>query len=438
MAARKRAKKDMAAATDPMEKAVQNGRQLALKVSANSVYGFTGATVGQLPCIAIASSVTAYGRNLLYETRTFVESTYTIANGFAHNAEVVYGDTDSVMVKFGPTTVADAMPLAERAAKEVSAIFPRPISLEFEKIYYPFLLMNKKRYAGLLWTNPAKYDKLDAKGLETVRRDNCLLVRRLIDTCLRKILIEQDVQGAIDYAKNTIADLLQNKLDISMLVISKSLGKAADDEGYAAKQAHVELAMRMRRRDPGSAPNVGDRVAYVIIEKAKGAPAYEKSEDPVFVLENNLPIDTEYYLTNQLSNPLTRIFEPIIGNPQTLLSGDHTRTVCKPTPTAQAGGIMMFAVKKSKCMGCKTPIPENSPLCANCTGKEREIYLTKLSEVNVHQEVYSKLWTECQRCQGSYHQDVICSNRDCPIFYKRKKVQIDLQAAQDSLDRFKW
>lgn len=88
LAARKRAKKDMAAASDPMIKAVQNGRQLALKVSANSVYGFTGANVGQLPCLQIASSVTAYGRNLLYSTRSFVESKYTIANGYKYNAEV--------------------------------------------------------------------------------------------------------------------------------------------------------------------------------------------------------------------------------------------------------------------------------------------------------------------------------------------------------------
>lgn len=88
LAARKRAKKDMAAATDPYEKAVQNGRQLALKVSANSVYGFTGANVGQLPCLPIASSVTSYGRNLLLATRSFVESKYTIANGYKYNAEV--------------------------------------------------------------------------------------------------------------------------------------------------------------------------------------------------------------------------------------------------------------------------------------------------------------------------------------------------------------
>ena len=109
--------------------------------------------------------------------------------------KVVYGDTDSVMVKFGSPSVEEVMPLAERAAAEVSAIFPDPIKLEFEKVYFPYLLMNKKRYAGLLWTTPEHYDKLDAKGLETVRRDNCLLVRRMIDTCLRKIIVERDVPG---------------------------------------------------------------------------------------------------------------------------------------------------------------------------------------------------------------------------------------------------
>ena len=69
LTARKRAKKDMKAATDPLEKAVMNGRQLALKISANSVYGFTGATVGQLPCIPISSSVTSYGRDMIEKTK---------------------------------------------------------------------------------------------------------------------------------------------------------------------------------------------------------------------------------------------------------------------------------------------------------------------------------------------------------------------------------
>ena len=104
---------------------------------------------------------------------------------------------------------------------------------------------------------------------------------------------------------------------------------------------------------------------------------------------------------------------------------------------------MMFAVKKDKCMGCKTLIAdkdkvEGSPLCVNCYAKEDEIYLTKLADVNLHQSTYNSLWTECQRCQGSFHQEVICSNKDCPIFYKRKKVQMDLQQAQEALDKFTW
>merc|ERR1740138_1013011 len=173
LAARKRAKKEMAEATDPLTKMVLNGRQLALKISANSVYGFTGATVGQLPCLEISSSVTAFGRQMIDATKGMVEAKYTIKNGYDHDAQVIYGDTDSVMVKFGVDSVEEAMTLGQEAADMVSETFIKPIKLEFEKVYCPYLLMNKKRSAGLYWTNPVKYDKLDAKGIETVRRDNC-------------------------------------------------------------------------------------------------------------------------------------------------------------------------------------------------------------------------------------------------------------------------
>ncbi|CAE7637243.1 POLD1 [Symbiodinium sp. CCMP2592] len=163
----------MAEATDPLTKSVLNGRQLALKISANSVYGFTGATVGVLPCLDISSSVTAFGRTMIDHTKQMVQENFCIEKGYAHDAEVIYGDTDSVMVKFGVDNIAEAMRLGQEAADLVSATFAKPIKLEFEKVYCPYLLMNKKRYAGLYWTNPEKYDKLDAKGIETVRRDNC-------------------------------------------------------------------------------------------------------------------------------------------------------------------------------------------------------------------------------------------------------------------------
>ena len=440
LSARKRAKHDMAKATDPFVIAVQNGRQLALKVSANSVYGFTGATVGQLPCLAISASVTAYGRNMIADTKAAVEAKYTLANGYPANAQVIYGDTDSVMVKFGVPDVPTAMKLGAEAAKEVTKLFPPPVKLEFEKVYFPYLLMNKKRYAGLYWSKPDKWDKMDTKGIETVRRDNCALVRTVVDTCLRMILMDRSVQGAITYTKGVISDLLMNKIDLSMLVITKALGKGADSEDYKAKQAHVELAERMRKRDPGSAPAVGDRVPYVIIEAAKGAPNYEKSEDPVYVLENNIPIDTKYYLENQLTGPLTRIFEPIIENIQSLFQGDHTRNISKPTPT-QKSGIMAFAVKRVKCMACKSTIDEKdvnatATLCAHCRPKEAEIYRRQLATVATLEDKFSLLWTQCQRCQGSFHADVLCSSRDCPIFYARTKTMKDLRDATNDLERF--
>jgi DNA polymerase delta subunit 1 len=85
--------------------------------------------------------VTSYGRLLLEKTKAYVEEHFTIAHGYEHDAQVVYGDTDSVMVKFGCETVAEAFPLAIEAANKCSQIFPHPILLEFEKVYFPYLLM---------------------------------------------------------------------------------------------------------------------------------------------------------------------------------------------------------------------------------------------------------------------------------------------------------
>lgn len=130
------------------------------------MYGFTGATVGKLPCLAISSSVTAYGRQMIELTKATVESEYCIKNGYEYDAKVVYGDTDSVMIKFGVPDLPSAMRMGAEAADFVSSRFIKPIKLEFEKVYFPYLLISKKRYAGLYWTKPDKYDKMDTKGIE--------------------------------------------------------------------------------------------------------------------------------------------------------------------------------------------------------------------------------------------------------------------------------
>ncbi|KAL7753633.1 DNA-directed DNA polymerase delta [Sorochytrium milnesiophthora] len=353
ISARKRAKADLRDETDPFRRAVLDGRQLALKISANSVYGFTGATVGQLPCLEISSSVTAYGREMIERTRQEVETLFTVENGYAHDAKVIYGDTDSVMVNFGVAHRAEAMALGVEAARAITQRFAAPIKLEFEKVYHPYLLINKKRYAGLYWTDAHKWDRMDCKGIETVRRDNCRLVVHVIDMCLRKMLIDRDVNGALSFAKQQIADLLNSRVDMSQLVISKALAKVE----YVNKQPHVELAKRMRKRDAGSAPQLGDRVAYVMVKAGKGARAYEKAEDPLYVLNNKIPIDTHYYLENQLSKPLVRIFEPILGAKaeRELLHGSHTRSIQVATPVNNAG-LMRYAVKHAKCLECKAVV----------------------------------------------------------------------------------
>jgi DNA polymerase delta subunit 1 len=439
LSARKEAKKLMAVATDPMEKAVYNGRQLALKISANSVYGFTGATVGKLPCLEISSSVTGFGRQMIHQTKELVEAKFTKANGYDHDAIVLYGDTDSVMVKFGYDDLPTAMKMGKEAADYVSATFIKPIKLEFEKVYFPYLLMNKKRYAGLLHTKPDTYDYLDCKGIESVRRDNCPLVKNMVQNILNKILIDRSVESAIGYAKQTITDLLMNRLDISHLVISKSVSKSAEE--YGSKQAHVELVERMKKRDAATAPGIGDRVPFVIIKGVKGAKAYEKSEDPIYVLENNIPIDVTYYLEQQLGPPLERLFEGLLDNPKkTLLQGEHTRSIAVATPSKAVGGIMKFAKVTLTCLNCKCPLPNgtagNKALCPGCSEKSADIYARILAKRNNFERLYARVWTQCQRCQGSLHQDVLCTSRDCPVFYMRKKVQKDLKEQQEQLDRF--
>jgi DNA polymerase delta subunit 1 len=194
----------------------------------------------------------------------------------------------------------------------------------------------------------------------------------------------------------------------------------------------------MRKRDPASAPAVGDRVPFVIIKAPKGAPNYEKSEDPIWVLENDLPIDTDYYIENQLKGPLVRLFEPILGPSATdeLFRGEHTLHIKVTSGSATSGSIMQFAKKTETCVRCRCTLPTGRrALCIKCEPRRAEVLVQKVHDNREHEADFSKLWSQCQRCQGSTHQEVLCSSRDCPIFYRRKKVQLDLAETTNTLER---
>eukprot|EP01125_Pyxidicula_operculata_P019409 TRINITY_DN7042_c0_g2_i1.p1 TRINITY_DN7042_c0_g2~~TRINITY_DN7042_c0_g2_i1.p1 ORF type:complete len:201 (-),score=28.94 TRINITY_DN7042_c0_g2_i1:131-733(-) len=186
-----------------------------------------------------------------------------------------------------------------------------------------------------------------------------------------------------------------------------------------------------------TAPQIGDRVPYVYIRGDKSARAFEKAEDPLYALEHAIAIDAQYYLEHQLANPICRIFKGILENPEaTLLAGDHTRVISIPTP--KTGGIVGFTKVRETCLGCRAPLTsEEKTLCEHCKRTNApEIYNTFLQKVRTKEREFSRLWTQCQSCQGSFHQEVLCTAKDCPIFYLRTKVQKDLNESRSSLAKF--
>tara|TARA_Y100000992_G_C21274243_1_gene498942 strand:- start:470 stop:3517 length:3048 start_codon:yes stop_codon:yes gene_type:complete len=216
---------------DPLY-AVLNGVQLAIKVSMNSIYGFTGARYGRLPNKKIAAAVTACGRSMIAHSKKCAEEWY--------NCEVVYGDTDSIYVKFksdlkGQDHMNWVFKVAPECADRISTTFKKPIELEFEKVMYPFILYSKKRYASLFWTNPIKFDYIDYKGIQVVRRDNCTFVREnskkifeyifLNDKVLNYSFetVDELIETSKEYARDKIRKLVNAEVPMKELMLSKSL-----------------------------------------------------------------------------------------------------------------------------------------------------------------------------------------------------------------------
>jgi DNA polymerase delta subunit 1 len=305
---RKKAKKLMAQAEGTPMEAVYNGQQLAYKISMNSIYGFTGATKGMLPCVAIASTVTMRGRQMIEETKNYVEEHFP-------GAKVRYGDTDSVMVEFdvqgrkGQDAIDYSWQLGEQASEQCSKLFKAPNDLELEKVYCPYFLYSKKRYAAKMYEKKGDavvFKKIDVKGLQVVRRDTCMYVRGVLKQLLNLVLNSEDPRPAIEYARDSARKLLKGKVDPKELTMSKQLG--AD---YKTRVPHVEVRDKIRKRAPGSEPQNGDRVAF-LITKVPGL-LCDKAEDPSWVTDNKIPLDYVYYFEHQLVKPVCDLLEPLVG-----------------------------------------------------------------------------------------------------------------------------
>ena len=332
---RKQAKKDMATSTGAL-KAMYNGKQLAYKISMNSVYGFTGASKGMLPCVNIASTVTTKGRSMIDQTKEYVEKNFP-------GSRVRYGDTDSVMVEFdvgdrkGIEAVEYSWEIGERAAEECTALFKKPNNLELEKVYWPYFLYSKKRYAAKLWTQgkdgKMNMDYIDVKGLQLVRRDNTAHVREVCKELLDVVLESSDTEPPKALALQRALELIEGDVPNEKLTLSQSLSDSYKVKGNTVSinspgivdinQAHVQVVRKMRERQPGSEPQSGDRVPYILVKtEDPKAKAFEKSEDPKYAKDNNVPVDYEYYFMNKFINPVCDLLEPLFEDPKEEIFGE--------------------------------------------------------------------------------------------------------------------
>ena len=332
---RKQAKKDMAQSTGAL-KEMYNGKQLAYKVSMNSVYGFTGAAKGMLPCVQIASTVTLKGRSMIDETKAYVEKNFP-------GSKVRYGDTDSVMVEFdvgnrtGKEAIEYSWEIGERAAEECTKLFKAPNNLELEKVYCPYFLYSKKRYAAKLWTKGKdgnmNMDYIDVKGLQLVRRDNTPHMREVCKELLDVVLESSDTGPPKELALQRAIELIEGDVPNEKLILSQGLSDSYKSKGFSVSinspdikdinQAHVQVVRKMRERQPGSEPQSGDRVPYILIDTGDPkAKAFEKSEDPKYAKDNNLKIDYNYYFINKFLNPVCDLIEPLFEDPKEEIFGE--------------------------------------------------------------------------------------------------------------------
>jgi len=257
---------------------------------------------------------------------------------------IVVHNTDSVMVRFPKELVANveqAIELGKVLASEITAaLFVPPINLAWEKVLFPWLIIQKKKYLGLYWTNPKRHDFIFCRGIETVRRDNCPLVPEVLNAMIDAILVDRDVEKAKKVVREAVSAILQQQVPLDKLTITKKLSRRPHQ--YAGKQAHVELAQKMFNRDRETAPVLGDRVKFVIVAGCKSDKMCDRAEDPEYVKKKGIAIDTTYYIEKQLQGPITRIMDPIIGATATksLFCGDHTRKIVRRLP--ESGGLMDY------------------------------------------------------------------------------------------------
>ena len=294
--------------TDPLVRTILDKRQLALKVTANSFFGFLGVQDGgRLPLIEGAMCITAKGRALINSVNGYLEKT--------KGGTIVYGDTDSSMVNLHIDNPKDCNPIGEALSKEITGFINHPpLKMEFEKGMRHFLVLKKKMYLYTLTDSDGNEKKKDGqvivvkKGVAEARRDRCKWFRKVSDRISRLILSETPMHQTLSVLVDMVKDLLRGNIPIKELVSIRELGAHYKSESYFVKV----FADNLRRL--GKIVSAGDRLEFVVVNTGDpNAKVGMRMRSPEIYYERlGTPteerIDYIYYLEHVLMNPIDKLF----------------------------------------------------------------------------------------------------------------------------------
>ena len=322
LTARSAKKKEMKAEKDPERYALLDAEQLAYKLTGNSLYGQLGSGTFKIRLQALAASVTAYGRKQILFAKAAIDRFYGPERGLKNcSANVMYGDTDSLFVEFNVRNPVTGERLEGREARQatidmtdeaghfITKVLAAPHDFEFDKAFDPLLMFSKKRYAGNMYEENADDYVHKYMGIALKRRDNAPIVKTIFGGAMKMLLDKRDVIGAFQFVKDKCLELVDGKVSLGQLTVTKSLRA---DYADPARIAHKALADRITLRDPGNAPAAGDRIGYVYISAKAGQEASklqgERIETPQFIKEHQLIPDYRHYIEHQLQNPISQAF----------------------------------------------------------------------------------------------------------------------------------
>ena len=330
LAARKATKKLKAKESNPFMANVYDKRQLSIKLTANSLYGQTGARTSTFYEPDVAASTTATGRKLLTYAKRVIEEVYgdTIMESKKYgkvksNAKYIYGDTDSVFFCFyftdldgkaikGYKALDLTIELAQEVGEVATMFLKNPHDLEYEKTFLPFCLLSKKRYVGILHELDPDKGKTKSMGIVLKRRDNAPIVKDVYGGIIDILMKDKDITKAILYLQRCLQNIVDEKCGMEKLIITKSLRSTYKNPDQIA---HKVLADRIAKRDPGNKPKSGDRIPFVyVVHPDKKAKQGEKIELPNYILENKktMRIDYAHYISNQIMKPVLQVFALVL------------------------------------------------------------------------------------------------------------------------------